>query len=139
MSKLDKRIKEDLEGLYDGTGMARALSLSQKLKINFSAKGEPAHFFGNRKANTVVVMLNPGSSCEVAEAKMKELFERWKCKSLKSFIDSYIDHKANAAGRCPECGRYDGFDVKQAAFLKRWEGSGIVMPTSFASEKERSG
>lgn len=137
MSKLDERIKEDLKGLYDGTGMVRARRLSQKLKINFSAKGEPAHFFGNREANTVIVMLNPGSSCKVAETNMQELFERWKCKSLKSFIGSYMDHRANAAGRCPECCRYDAFDVKQAAFLKGWEGSGIVLPTSFASEKDK--
>ena len=137
MSKLDERIKGDLKGLYDGAGMERARRLSQSLKLKFSAKGEPAHFFGNRGANTVVVMLNPGSSCKEAEEKMKELIERWKCKSLKSFIDSYMDHKANAAGRCPECCRSDAFDVKQAAFLKRWKGSGIVLPTSFASEKEK--
>ena len=137
MSKLDDRIKEDLKGLYDGTGMKRAHRLSQKLKIKISAKGEPAHFFGNRKANTVVVMLNPGSSCEIAEANMKEFFEKCKCKSLKGFIDSYMDHKAKAAGRCPECCRYDAFDVKQAAFLKRWVGNGIILPASFASEKEK--
>ncbi|WP_407458224.1 hypothetical protein [Fibrobacter sp.] len=137
MSKLDDRIREDLGYLYADKKIKRAVDLGKKLSFDVSTKGEPAHFFGERSASTVVVMLNPGCIAENADKKFAEISKGWNRKSLKGFVESYIDHKMNGAGRCPECCRPDAFDVKQAAFLKPWTGCGIVLPKNFETNENK--
>ena len=137
MSKLDDRIREDLGCLYGNKKIKRAVDLGKELSFEVSTKGEPAHFFGKRSASTVVVMLNPGCIAENADKKFAEISKGWNRKSLKGFVESYIDHKTNGAGRCPECCRPDAFDVKQAAFLKPWTGCGIEFPKNFETNENK--
>ena len=137
MTKLDERIIEDLECLHKNKDIKRAVALRKKLSFEVSTKGEPAHFYGKRSASTVVVMLNPGCIAEKADKKFAEISKGWNRKSLKGFVESYIDHKTNGAGRCPECCRPDAFDVKQAAFLQPWTDCGIEFPKNFETYENK--
>ena len=60
MEKLDDRIREDLTFLFQGKEIERAVDLNRNMEMPFSTRGEPAHFFGDRNASTVMAMLNPG-------------------------------------------------------------------------------
>ena len=125
MTKLNDRIREDLTFLFQGKEIKRAVELSQSMEMAFSTRGEPAHYFGQRNAFTVMVMLNPGCEAEIANKKFKEVSKKWNRESLDSFIESYKRHKAKGTKCEAEKDKPDSFDVKQFAFLKPWHGCGI--------------
>lgn len=136
MTKLDDRIREDLENLLKGKRICRAVNLNKKLSQKVSEKGEPSHFCGDRDAFTVMVMLNPGCDATEADERFSKISKSWKRddwndESIDKFIEDYKSYKTNYADYWPECYRYDAFDVKQAAFLKSWPDSGIDLPKDF--------
>lgn len=137
MTALDNRIREDLRCLFDNREMDRAVNLRKNLEQKFSTKGEPSHFYGDRNARTVMVMLNPGCEPGDNDKNFGKISRNWNRRSLNGFIADYMDHRANGAGRCPECCRADSFDVKQAAFLKSWADCGVDIPKNFESKENK--
>lgn len=143
MTLLDKRIKKDLEALYNNglkdlivkfnqCKIQEADELSKKLfgkKGELSAHGLPGYFTGDRNAKTVMVMLNPGQDVAGKDNIVTTIETLLKLgintNSENDFVDSYMEGNT-------EFGTYDktdrvkkgifpdNFDLKQAAFFKEW-------------------
>ena len=137
MEKLDDRIREDLTFLFQGKEIERAVDLSRNMEMPFSTRGEPAHFFGDRNASTVMVMLNPGCDAKEADKKFKEVSKNWNRKSLGAFIKSYKQTKIKGTKCESEKGKLDSFDVKQSVFLKSWYGCEIDFPKDYESKENK--
>jgi hypothetical protein len=137
MDKIDDRISEDLIYLFQGKKIKRAADLSRNMEMPFSTRGEPAHFFGDRNASTVMVMLNPGCDAEIADKKFKEVSKNWDRTSLKDFIKSYKQTKIKGTKCESEKGKLDSFDVKQSVFLKSWYGCEIDFPRDYESKENK--
>lgn len=129
---LDDRIKQDLTELYNGGKVSAAKSLEGLIEV--STRGLPQHFVGNRKAKTVLVMLNPGQDVDRANRHFRCATIDYCRKNAKTFIASYIEAMTNFGEIDKD--REDHFDVKQAAFLKTWKGSGVRLPPGFPDDKK---
>lgn len=134
---LDQKIQKDLEDLLFNHEISKAVELNRNnvIKEQISTKGLPGFFAGNRKAKTVLVMLNPG--CDAIFADHKYPCDICKLKiddkhGLTTFVKDYIDASTNF-GKIDHW-RYDAFDIKQAQFLYPWKDSGITFPTGFPSD-----
>lgn len=93
-----------------------------------STHGMPGFFAGDRDADTVMLMLNPGQDVALANNPMItfERIERGKkigmginINSREDFISTYKED-SKYYGDIDE-DRPDNFDLKQAAFLKSWD------------------
>lgn len=145
LKTLDKRIKQDLNDLFDGKPIKVANELSKELfgeaaldEFAISTKGLPGYYTGDRNAKTVMVMLNPGVSAKknddegTYEAEIRKYgFDK---SSLEAFINSYhsrcqtgVEQDLDKEGKI----RIDNFDIKQAAFLKDWPDSGVMIHADF--------
>ena len=134
--KLDQRIRKDLEDLLYNHEISEAITLnnSQVLNEQISSKGLPVFFTGDRKADTVLVMLNPRQNAEEADWD-------YRCQIYKLFIDdqhgpnaffnTYLDAMTNF-GKIDRY-RNDPFDLKQAYFLQHWKGSDVILPKDFTN------
>lgn len=156
---LDKRIENNLKEIYENEivplnkiiefveqykkfKLTGAVELSELFKTKTDAEtkkeeaistlGLPGFFAGDRDADTVMLMLNPGQDVVLANnpmityEKIKSGFEIGKginINSLKDFIDTYKENSKNY-GEIDK-NRADNFDLKQAAFLKHWDKCGI--------------
>ena len=132
---LDERIKKDLTEVYNGKELSGAKKLSGLVEV--STFGLPQHFTGNRKAETVIVMLNPGKDTAKADRQRKENIDAAKDfdkKDVDSFINSYIKTLKDF-GKI-DYNRLDNFDLKQAYFLKAWTNSGIALPDELKKSEE---
>lgn len=143
MTLLDKRIEQDLKELYDGglkelidkfneCRIKKADELSKQLfgkEGELSAHGLPGYFTGDRKARTVMVMLNPGQDVAGKDNPVTTIETLLKLgistNSAEELIESY--GKGNTAfGNHDRADRDkkgiypDSFDLKQAAFFKEW-------------------
>ena len=126
MNRLETRMLNDFQQRLEGKEISSAVDVSKAIKDRISYIGLPSYFFGNREANTVVINLNPGeaaSICDDAWGKRTEGFGS----SIESFVDSYLERQRTYGDKhgITKSGKADSFDVKQAAFLAPWEGSGI--------------
>lgn len=128
---LDERIRQDLTELFEGKEISEAKKLASVIEI--SAKGLPQHFVGNRDAKTVFVQLNPGLNVKKADDDFSHVTQKYDRTSAQAFIKNYINAKTNFGNEDKE--RKDSFDVKQAAFLKHFEDSGVDIPAKFPEEK----
>lgn len=133
-----KKIIEFVEQ-YKQFELSGAMELTQlfdsktgKQKEAISTHGMPGFFAGDRDADTVMLMLNPGQDVVLANNPMItfERIERGKkigkginLNSLNEFISSYMEDSKNYGEIDKD--RADNFDLKQAAFLKHWEGCGV--------------
>lgn len=118
---LNDRINKDLGELYCGLEISSAKAIEHVFpKSPLSTKGLPNHFSGNREAKTVFVMLNPGIEAKKANALCGSLTASYDRSSKTTFVDSYRFDKENVVVKKP-----DTFDIKQAAFLKPWQNSGV--------------
>lgn len=156
---LDDRIENNLKEIYENEivplkkiiefvekykkfKLTGAVELSELFKTETDAEtkkeevisthGLPGFFAGNRDADTVMLMLNPGQDVVLANNPMItfERIERGKkiekginINSLQDFIDTYKVDSENYGDIDKD--RPDNFDLKQAAFLKHWEGCGV--------------
>ena len=138
MMTLDERIEKDLTELYNGGKLNGIISDANTLSTGLfgslnelSACGMPGHFTGNRDADTVIVMLNPGKDVENAnkQESTKEMLKKLNIdtKTLDSFITTYKKGNENFGN----LSKGSAFDVKQARFLAPWEDSGISFPSEF--------
>lgn len=130
---LKERIKKDLTELFNGRPVSEAIRLPKKL--HFSTRGLPQHFIGNRKAKTVLVMLNPGLDSKKADKCFLCMTCHYNRKNAPTFIRYYIREKERSGNM--DRMRLDPFDLKQAAFLLTWKGSGIGLPRSFTGIKDK--
>ena len=130
---LEDRIKQDLTELFNGRPISEAIRLPKKL--HFSTRGLPQHFVGNRKAETVLVMLNPGVDSKQSDKCFLCLTRHYNRKNATAFMRDYIREKENF-GHMDRM-RLDPFDLKLAAFLLAWKGSGIGLPRGFTGIKDK--
>lgn len=115
-----------------------------KDEISFATRALPIYTGGKRGAKTVMVMLNPGKGVKdsnkdlLIELKKRSMFTMLSklcggaCLQLSSGNvdlkeDIYNYHYFNTFYGDWDCNRHDNFDLKQAFFLRDWEGedSGI--------------
>lgn len=129
----DERIEKDLTELYEGKEISSAVELKDFIEV--STKGLPQHFVGDRNAKTVFVQLNPGQAVALADKAFRCLTLDFDKTSKETFIESYIDAKTKYGEKDKE--RPVSFDVKQAAFLKYFEDSGIDIPAAFPEDKSK--
>ena len=115
---------KDLSKLFD--------SKAGKPNEVISTHGMPGFFAGDRDADTVMLMLNPGQDVALANNPMityerimrvKKIGKGININSLDAFISTYKVDSENY-GKIDE-DRPDNFDLKQAAFLKHWDGCGV--------------
>jgi len=136
---LDERIQKDLTELYNGGDnqgeIKNAVALNGLIQAkpeqtSFATRALPGYYAGDRKAKTVIVMLNPGMDVEEANDNLKcDICKR----SMKNAADIENYHKW-----CVEYGhidrsRLDNFDLKQAFFLHNWKDTGISLPENLCA------
>lgn len=134
MMTLDQRIEFDINERLRGKPLSEASKLSAVIKKmnsdesakGFSTLGLPGYYCGDREAKTVIVNLNPGMDAQLADCM-------WGCKTLTfnhSSLDKFINdfHSYSKNYGYVDRGRYDSFDVKQAAFFYDWKYNGIGIP-----------
>lgn len=142
---LDDRIKQDLNDLLSKQQIDAAIELSNELfgekvseEHSISTKGMPGYYAGERNAQTVMVMLNPGVNAWKNDGKdqYNEEIDKYgiNTSSLETFISTYhirsktgVEQDLDKEGKI----RIDNFDIKQAAFLKDWTDSGVTIPDGF--------
>ena len=150
--KLDQRIRRDLEDLYKG-GILTFIQNFKNCKITeaeqlsmdlfgtpneLSIHGLPGYYTGKRDAATVMVMLNPGSDVMsqnnpfVTEKTLNRILKELGKTNISSSADfvKIIKRGSDRYGNIDK-DRLDNFDIKQAAFLKAWENSGVDIPNNF--------
>ena len=139
---LDQRIEKDLETLYNNGQPQDLIKRFNQCKIQeadnlsnalfgkpgeLSSHGLPGYFTGKREAETVMVMLNPGHDV-AGKDKPETTIDTLKKigininSSLDEFIRTYKEGNRDFGEKQT---KPDKFDVKQATFLKPWDGSGI--------------
>jgi hypothetical protein len=104
-----------------------------------STHGLPGFFAGDRDAKTVMLMLNPGQDVALANNPITT-YDRLKkgdgkdynisSLSFKDFVDIFKDNSKNYGNIDKD--RADNFDLKQAAFLKHWDGWSDNVDNRFA-------
>lgn len=140
---LDNRIQKDLTELYNGGNtpgvIQDALGLNGLIQtkqgqMSFATKALPGYYAGNRKAKTVMVMLNPGIGVEVANNNfMCDICKR----SMKNAGDIAAYHKWSINYGHEDKSRQDNFDLKQAFFLKQWVDTGISLPVNLCAKGDK--
>ena len=133
---LDERIQKDLTELYNGGDnqgeIKNAVALNGLIQAkpeqtSFATRALPGYYAGDRKAKTVIVMLNPGMDVEDANDNLKcDICKR----SMKNAGDIVAYHKWSINYGHEDKSRQDNFDLKQAFFLHKWKGTGISLPTN---------
>lgn len=133
--KLNDEILRDITEKLNGKEISAAKALGPVAKMTsssttsgFSTKGLPGYFCGKRDADTVVVNLNPGIDAGLADCMWEINTLKFDSSTPQTFINDLLresrDYGINDAGR------YDEFDIKQAAFFTPWKNSGIGLPAN---------
>ena len=149
---LDKRIEKDLKEILNNQIVPLQdiiafiieynkfnLTEADKLSINLfgdrdviATRGVPSFFVGDRDAETVMVMLNPGQDVALANNPIStykridrgnKIGKGINICSLNDFIRTYKEDSENYGDIDKD--RLDNFDLKQAAFLKPWVDCGV--------------
>jgi len=139
---LDERIQKDLAELYNGGDnqgeIQEALALNGLIQAkpwqtSFATKALPGYYAGDRKAKTVMVMLNPGMDVDKANENLKcDICKR----SMKNAGDIAAFHKwCENYGHIDRC-RLDNFDLKQAFFLHKWPKTDITFPANLCTNSK---
>lgn len=130
---IDDRILQDITERLSGKEISAAKALAPVAKMTkrgvsqgFSTKGIPGYFCGKRDAQTVVVNLNPGCDAALADCQWDIKKDNYDQSSPQAFINDLYEDYRDFGLR--DAGRYDEFDIKQAAFLTSWVNSGIDLP-----------
>ena len=139
---LDDRIRKDLAELYNGGAtpgdITNALLLdglvhAEKGQRSFATRALPSYYGGNRKARTIMVMLNPGCSVEKANQGLMNEIEK---RSMTNANDLNKYHEYCVDYGHKDKDRQDNFDLKQAFFLHRWEDTGISLPNHLSHDSD---
>ncbi len=141
---LDQRIQQDLKDLYNGGNLPGTIQEAQKLnglipskqgQTSFSTTGLPGYFTGDRKAKTVMVMLNPGEDVTKANASY---MNKMNFLGMTNANDINGYHKGNQSYGHLDRHRLDNFDLKQAFFFHKWSNTGINIPNGFCANPKSS-
>ena len=126
MSRLDIQMLKDFQQRLEGKEISSAVGISKAIKDRISFIGLPSYFFGDREAETVVINLNPGEDATLCDNAWGERTKGFGT-SVEGFVDSYLERQRKYGDKygVTKKGKADSFDVKLAAFLAPWEGSGI--------------
>lgn len=144
MTMMDDRIVRDLTELYNGGAtpgdIQDALKLNGLIKADngqtpFASRALPGYYHGERKAKTVMVMLNPGIDVEKANQRLMYDIEFYSMKNAKD-IKNYHKGRLNF-GHVDKC-RQDNFDLKEAFFLHKWKNTGISLPRNLNPESDKN-
>lgn len=133
---LDQRIKKDLTELYNQGVIQDALALNGLIQAkagqtSFATKALPGYYTGDRKAKTVMVMLNPGIDVNTANNNLRcDICKR----SMKNAADIKNYHKSCRDYGHIDRNRLDNFDLKQAFFLHNWKNTGIILPANLCAD-----
>lgn len=137
---LDKRILKDLNELH-GTGVIHCAKCLDGLipaksgQTSFATGALPCYFWGDRKAKTVMVMLNPGEDVANANANLKRDLSKRSMRDAAD-ISNYKNWSANYGHY--DRARLDSFDLKQAFFLLNWTGNtGVTLPTGLCAQSNK--
>ena len=142
MTIMDYRILKDLNELHNGGStpgnIQDALSLNGLVQadegqISFATRALPGYYCGDRKAKTVMVMLNPGCDVETANHGLMEDMKR---RSMNNALDIKQYHEWCINYGHHDKDRQDNFDLKQAFFIRRWKDSGISLPKNLCPESD---
>ena len=142
MTIMDYKILKDLNELYNKGAtpgdIQDALHLNGLIDADdgqrsFATRALPGYYSGNRKAKTVMVMLNPGCSVEIAN---NELMQDMKRRSMKNAIDFKHYHEWCVKFGHHDNEKMDNFDLKQAFFIRSWKDSGISLPKNLCTESD---
>ena len=130
---MDERIRHDLQERLEGKPLSEAAILTPVIKVKdsetakgFSKLGLPGYFCGNRKADTVVVNLNPGIGVDKADKEWDTKTRPFDHSSTDAFIADYKTYCENYGEIDKD--NFDTFDVKTAAFFYEWDNNGIHLP-----------
>lgn len=143
MPLLDVKMSKDLNELYQSGQISDAVALNGAGVLSWpsSTQGNPGYYGGDRNAKTVMVMLNPGGNASDVDSDYKNIIlpsKKWHPKqpswsNFTSYYNLFQDLSAN--GGSHDRNRLDYFDLKQAAFLKRWPNCGVNIPQNFPVDK----
>lgn len=137
-------IEEDLESLWKHGKVRRAEKLNEELTLLFDQKGqrplsedvEPLYFTGDPKANTVLVMLNPGGGGPKQGAEKQMSFDSYLTGYLEE-CKSFGDHKKERGKDDPAGPMLNSkFDLKQAAFLGPFDKGDLKIPEKFWKQED---
>lgn len=140
MEPILKPLKEDLLSLYNLNHVESARKLNEDLNLSiiyerFCENCQPMYFTGKFDAKTVFVMLNPGyhdeeySFLEKRDSAFKDFDD-----FVSKYLNFHINYGIEKYGSDKK-GKIDNFDLKQAAFLQKFENSGMNIPESFLWDK----
>jgi hypothetical protein len=125
MEVLFDTIQKDLESLYNHDYILQAKELNNSIgNAFFSEKKPPMYFTGKLEAETVFIMLNPGSYNDECYSFARS--HKYKFESSISYYNQYIYEHKNF-GKI-DYSRKDNFDLKQASFLYHFKNSGLNLP-----------
>jgi len=127
MNKIKELIQEDLLSLYEKNYIERAKYLNNQISgFNVCENMVPGFFTGDLKAQTVLVMLNPGGENKTFsyESECKKKYN-----SFNHFLDKYIECQENYGEH--DFSRMDNFDLKQVPFLYSFKDSGIEIQNNW--------
>ncbi len=109
----------------------KGVILKGKNAAQFSLKGCPTHYVGDRNAKTVFVNLNPGGKAKDNDNMFEQMRLIYKWKTFQDFEDWY--HLKCQCKLMPV--GLGLFDVKTAVFLSQWDGCGIEFPKVFPQDE----
>ena len=142
MTLMDERIVRDLRDLYHGGAtpgdirdalLLDGLVRAENGQRSFATRAFPHYFAGDRKAKTVMVMLNPGYDVEKANQNLMHDLELHAMRNANDIENYYLGRKN--FGHIDKK-RKDNFDVKEAFFLHKWENTGISLPRNLCSDSD---
>lgn len=129
---MDKELLSDLRSLWDKNLIERAALLNNDLEgAYFHTNTIPMYFTGKRSAQTVMIMLNPGSydpgfDFSQSDWKRQGNFDKFIAECIRARINYGDDDKS----------RMDNFDLKQAAFLYSFCDPDLQIPVEFWNSTE---
>jgi hypothetical protein len=136
---LNQRIEKDLNELNTIGEIQDAKNLNGLIdaksgQTSFATKALPGYYAGNRKAKTVMVMLNPGEDVGRANSNLMSDIQK---RSMKNAGDIANYHKWCINYGHIVKGIQDNFDLKQAFFLNKWIGTGISLPVGLDENSDK--
>ena len=126
--KPQESILTDLKSLWQCNKVLRAEQLNEKLGgKKISENVIPRLFTGNPEAKTIMIMFNPGYEDKIYDFVKQD---KSKYQNFESFLEIQLKGYRNY-GEDHIKEKVDTFDVKQAAFLYKFEDTALQIPYEF--------
>lgn len=138
---MGERMSRDLQELYNegatpgiikGAFGLNGLIPAKLGQTSFATKALPEYYTGNRKAKTVMVMLNLGRDIDEANSDLMSDIAKSSMVNAGDIV-GYYKWRANV-GRIDKW-RLDNFYLKQAFFFKEWKNTANSVTMSSCKHK----